>query len=117
MSSDFDLTRVRCVELEMVDVALIKRTNDTLNKATIDSIVTNGIDPEKFGALPAYFNGMWWTITDGNHRLTAAAILGVQYIPVAPLTREEYALIAFSKTKTVDLLIKVPNNPKYHTRP
>lgn len=115
MSAEFDPSRVRCVDLEMVHLNLIKRTNGNLSADVVQRIVTEGIDADKFGALPAYFDGAWWTITDGNHRLAAAGILGVQYVPVAPLTRFEFDLIAFSKTKTVDLLIRVPDNPRYHT--
>lgn len=116
MSAEFDLSRVRTVDLEFVDVALISRTNSTLDSGVVQGIVAEGIDPDKFGALPAYFDGMRWTITDGNHRLAAACILGVQFVPVVRLTLEEYSFIAFSKTKTVDLLIRVPDRPRYHTR-
>jgi len=114
MSNEIDITRVRQVDMEMVHVDLIVRTNNNLNSGVVAGIVRDGIDPEKFGALPAYFNGAKWIITDGNHRLVAARIKGVQYVPVAPLTKSEYDLIAFSKTKTVDLLIRVPEAPKYH---
>lgn len=105
---------MRRVDLEMVHVSLIKRTNGNLDTSVVERMVAEGLDPERFGALPAYFDGSAWVITDGNHRLTAAAIAGIQYVPVAPITREEYDLIAFSKTRTVDLLIRVPDAPKYH---
>lgn len=115
MSAEFNPSTVRCVELEMVDVDLIRQTNGNLDKSVVSAIVAEGIDPDKFGALPAYCDGKWWTITDGNHRLVAATILGVRYVPVARLTKQEFDFIAFSKTRTVDLLIKVPEKPKYHT--
>lgn len=104
----------RCVDVEMVDVRLIIRTNSNLNPTTVAGIVAEGINADKFGALPAYFDGARWTITDGNHRLVAAANLGVQYVPVAPITKMEFDLIAFSRIK-IDLLIRVPDNPRYHT--
>lgn len=100
--------------MEMVHVDLIIRTNNDLNADVVAEIVREGIDSDKFGVLPAYFDEGWWIITDGNHRLAAACIQGVEYVPVAPLTKPEYYFIAFSKTRTVDLLIRVPEVLKYH---
>lgn len=106
--------RPRRVDLEMVDLDLIQMTNTRLDASVVAGIVAAGIDPDKFGALPAYFNGTKWIITDGNHRFAAARILCVECVPVAPLTRAEFNWIAASKTHCVDLLVRVPANPRYH---
>jgi len=114
MSAEFDLSRARRVDLEMVHVDLITRTNSDIDTDAVARMVKEGIDPERLGVLPAYRDSERWIITDGNHRFLASRICGIKHVPVAPLTKEEYDLIAFSKTRTVDLLVQIPDDPKYH---
>lgn len=104
----------RIVELQYVDTRLIEQTNTKLDEKTVQAIVDEGIDPERLSALPAWNNGGKWILTDGNHRLEALKIIGEVYAPIAELTKAEFDHVKFSKRK-VDLLVKIPDNPKYHT--
>lgn len=104
----------RLVELVMVDRSLIQQTNSKLDHKTIEAIIKEGINNEKFGVLPAFFDGKKWILTDGNHRVEVAKLLDIRFIPIAPLTKEEFDYVKFSPRK-VDLMVKIPEKPKYYT--
>ena len=97
--------------MELVDVRIIHSTNTKLNDKVVDEIVTEGWKPEKGKALPAWWDGEKFIITDGNHRLEALKRMGEQYAPVVQLTKEEFDKVKFSK-RHVDFHVHIPDTPR-----
>lgn len=106
----------RFTNLVLIDMDLIKPTNDKLNLMVIDSIM-NHFDVQKLGPVMGCFtkNGSF-ILTDGNHRLHALKKMGHKFICSVILTPDEFQYIAFSDRQT-ELLVSVPEEIEIIAKP
>ncbi len=95
----------KIVKRRWVNVDKIELTNNKIDDSKVDAMIEAGLKTEQM-ALPAWFDGKKWWLTDGNHRFTAIKLLGMKKAPIAQMTREEYDWVKFSNRK-VQILVKL----------
>jgi hypothetical protein len=81
-------------------------SNSRLDRQTIDAIKA-GFELDKYAFPMGLPTGKGVILTDGNHRATAVIELGWQYVPVVPLTKEEFDYVKFSDRK-LDITARLP---------
>ncbi len=81
-------------------------TNSNLNRKTIKKI-KSAFNFSDYAFPMGYISSDGVILTDGNHRATALIELGEKYIPIVPLTKNEFDHVAYSK-RTVDLNVRMP---------
>ena len=100
-------------EVEYADISMVESTNSKLNEDVVRRIERQGWVKELGLALPAFFTGKSFIITDGNHRLEALKRMGHKWVPVVRLTKEEFDYVKYSD-RHVDFLIAFPEKPLHH---
>jgi hypothetical protein len=73
--------------------------------------IAKELSGDKFKAVPAYFNGKSYILTDGNHRVLAGIMRGVKYIPAIFLTKKEFDYVKYSK-RSIDFDVHIPKKIK-----
>jgi hypothetical protein len=101
-------------ELQFAQMELVESTNSLLNMDVVHKIVDEGWVFEKGLALPAWWNGEKFIITDGNHRLEALKHLGEKFVPIVQLTKKEFDYVKYS-TRHVDFAMSVPEKVRAWT--
>lgn len=106
----------RYTDLVLIDMELIKTTNENFNMDVIDSIL-NHFDVLKLAPVMGSFTTKGsFILTDGNHRLHALKKMGYKFICAVILTPEEFGYVAYSNRKT-ELLVQVPDQMDVYGRP
>ena len=104
----------RVAELVYAEIELVQITNTKTNPETVRHIAEN-LSWEEFKALPAWWNGKEFVLTDGNHRTLAAKWRGERFVPLVLLTKEEFDYVKFSK-RSVDLMVHTPESPLVYVK-
>lgn len=106
----------RFTDLVLIDISLIKHTNNTLDADVIYSIM-HDFDVQKLAPVMGSFTDKGsFILTDGNHRLYALKQMGYKFIYAVMLTPEEFQYVAFSARQT-ELLVRVPEQMEVFSRP
>ena len=111
IANNMEKPPMREVDIALCDVCLIRPSNDLIDKQKVWHMMEEGIDPIRLKALPAYWNGEYYHITDGNHRLAACIASGWEYVPIIELTKAEYDYVKYS-TNELDIIVHETTNPR-----
>ena len=96
-------------QLVYVPIAQVILTNSKTSWKRIDWLARH-LNMREFKALPAWWNGHGYMLTDGNHRTQAAKLAGFDYVPVVLLTKAEFDFVKFSE-RSIDMLVCAPEKP------
>lgn len=83
-------------ELVYIPIKDIQITNTHTDRKLIKRIAKH-LDWELFMAVPAFWDGHTYILTDGNHRVQGAKLAGYKQVPAILLTQAEFDYVAFSK--------------------
>jgi hypothetical protein len=86
-----------------IPIHLITITNTKTSYKLVRHIAKH-LDWSLFKAVPVYFDGERYIITDGNHRVLGAKKAGHTHVPAILLTEAEFEFVAYSKN-TLDFLV------------
>jgi hypothetical protein len=96
-------------QLVYVPISHIIITNTKTHAKHVDWLARH-LDFDKLAALPAWWDGQGYRLTDGNHRVLALKLAGYDYAPVVLLTKREYDFVKFSK-RAIEMEVHVPKEP------
>lgn len=102
-------------EIVYVHKDLIKFSNNRPNRMLIEQIKKDGLKIKYMAAFPAHIkpDGRW-ELTDGNHRVTAAIEMGLDWIPCVELTDEEYKYVRCSP-RSLMITCRQADHPKFYS--
>jgi len=103
-------------ELCYFELSLLDTTNPKVDFKHVKKIVKN-FDPEKFLPISVYYDEETKRaiVTDGNHRIEVAKMLGFNSVASIMLTKEEFDYVKYSK-RHIDMLVLIPDQVKVYTQ-